>query len=207
MSDKMHCEECFNLYCPAHGSKKVQMSQCATFKEIEPEMKKALEIKDSGERRSFDTGAVRDISEGKGRCDLLPLGVISEHLNDSILLFIETYIRNGDCSYLWDALDAFIKKNDTDWPTALLEVSKQYEGGAIKYEDRNWEKGIPVHCYIDSGVRHYLKVLRGDDDEPHNRAFIWNLLGAIWTHENKSELIDLPFKNKVDPYAGHEEVE
>lgn len=29
-------------------------------------------IKDSGERRSFETGAVRDVVEGKGRCDLLP---------------------------------------------------------------------------------------------------------------------------------------
>jgi len=29
-------------------------------------------IKDSGERRAFDTGAVRDMSEGKGRYDLLP---------------------------------------------------------------------------------------------------------------------------------------
>jgi hypothetical protein len=51
-----------------------------------------------------------------------------------------------------------------------------------------------VHIFIDSGVRHYLKYLRGDKDEPHDRAFIWNMLGAIWTHENKPELIDLPFK-------------
>lgn len=29
-------------------------------------------IKDSGNRREFDSGAVRDIAEGKGRCDLLP---------------------------------------------------------------------------------------------------------------------------------------
>ena len=30
-------------------------------------------IKDSGERREFESGAVRDIVEGKGRCDLVPL--------------------------------------------------------------------------------------------------------------------------------------
>ena len=30
-------------------------------------------ILDSGNRRTFQTGAVRDIQEGKGRCDLLPL--------------------------------------------------------------------------------------------------------------------------------------
>lgn len=30
------------------------------------------EILDSGERREFETGSVRDVVEGKGRCDLLP---------------------------------------------------------------------------------------------------------------------------------------
>ena len=68
-----------------------------------------------------------------------------------------------------------------------------------KYGDRNWEKGIPLHCYIDSGVRHYLKFLRGDTDEPHDRAFVWNMLGAIWTHKNKPELIDLPFATEGKP--------
>lgn len=29
-------------------------------------------IKDSGDRHEFETGAVRDMQEGKGRCDLLP---------------------------------------------------------------------------------------------------------------------------------------
>ena len=31
-----------------------------------------MEVKDSGQRRTFETGAVRDMAEGKGRCDLLP---------------------------------------------------------------------------------------------------------------------------------------
>lgn len=150
-------------------------------------------IKDSGARREFDTGAVRDIAEGKGRCDLLPLGVIAEELNDKILSNIETYIRTGDIQQLWIAIETFSSQHFNGVITAFLEVSKQYEDGAKKYTERNWEKGIPVHCYIDSGVRHYLKVVRGDTDEPHQRAFVWNMLGAIWTHENKPELIDLPF--------------
>ena len=83
---------------------------------------------------------------------------------------------------------------DWNYSTWLLEVSKHYEEGAKKYAERNWEKGISLHCYIDSGVRHYLKWLRGDKDEPHDRAFVWNMLGALWTQENKPELIDLPFK-------------
>ncbi len=35
-------------------------------------------IKDSGERRKFETGAVRDIQKGKGRCDLLPLDIVAQ---------------------------------------------------------------------------------------------------------------------------------
>ena len=72
-------------------------------------------------------------------------------------------------------------------PTMLLEVSKHMEEGAKKYGERNWEKALPVSCFIDSAVRHYLKLLRGDDDEPHDRAFCWNMLCCLWTIRHKSE--------------------
>jgi hypothetical protein len=36
------------------------------------------EIKDSGSRREFETGALRDMGENKGRFDLLPWTAISE---------------------------------------------------------------------------------------------------------------------------------
>jgi hypothetical protein len=153
-----------------------------------------MEILDSGSRREFGTGAVRDIADGKGRCDLLPLKMIADWTDDRALTFIEEYIRYGDITSLWLAMDEFIKKKGIDKYTALLEASKQYEGGAKKYGDRNWELGQQLHVFIDSGVRHYLKWKRGDTDEPHDRAFMWNMLGAIWTHQNKPELIDLPFR-------------
>ena len=155
-------------------------------------------LQDSGERREFSTGAARDIAEGKGRCDLLPLRLLADRLENRVFTFIEEYIRVGDVHSLWFAIDAFIEKEGIDIHTALLEASKQYEDGAKKYNERNWEKGMPVHCFIDSGVRHYLKYLRGDTDEPHDRAFVWNMLGGIWMHENHPELIDLPFKETTD---------
>ena len=43
-----------------------------TLADIYPNFNDTTSIKDSGNRREFDTGAVRDMSEGKGRCDLLP---------------------------------------------------------------------------------------------------------------------------------------
>ena len=152
-----------------------------------------MEIKDSGERRGFDTGAVRDIADGKGRCDLLPLDVVGEIIGDCILSLIDNYIRTGDVESLYKVIARFSEDNFDNLETAMLEVSKHYEDGAKKYAERNWEKGIPLHCYIDSGVRHYLKYRRGDVDEPHDRAFLWNMLGALWTQKNKPDLIDLPF--------------
>ena len=45
----------------------------------------AYPIKDTGNRREFETGAVRDISTGKGRCDLMPLKVVGEVLDAGML--------------------------------------------------------------------------------------------------------------------------
>lgn len=149
-----------------------------------------MAILDSGERREFPTGAVRDIQEGKGRCDLLPMDVIGELTMDLVITRVADFMVTGDRGYLNLALVAFIPKRDWDIPTMLLEVSKHFEEGCQKYGDNNWQKGIPVRCYIDSAVRHYLKYSRGDDDEPHDRAFCWNILCAIWTCKHKPELND-----------------
>ena len=110
-------------------------------------------LKDSGNRREFETGAVRDMQEGKGRCDLLPA-------------------------------------------CALLRLSKHYEAGAMKYEDRNWEKGIPISVMVDSAMRHLLKYMDGQTDEDHLVAVAWNILGAMWMEEKRPDLQDLPSRRK-----------
>ena len=106
-------------------------------------------IKDSGDRTEFPTGAVRDMHEGKGRCDLLPMCV-------------------------------------------MLRLAKHYEAGAIKYSDRNWEKGIPAHSFVDSALRHIFKYMDGQTDEDHLIAAIWNLCGLAWTEEKRPECMDIP---------------
>ena len=117
---------------------------------------KSVLLQDSGERRQFDTGAVRDISEGKGRCDLLPLDVVGALLEDEVLKNLDQFMRDTtNFSFaLYNAVKAFCKKREWDYSTAMLEVSKHFEDGAVKYGDNNWRRGIPLHCYIDSAVRH-----------------------------------------------------
>jgi hypothetical protein len=78
------------------------------------------------------------------------------------------------------------------------EIAKHFEGGAIKYGERNWEKGQPLSRYADSAKRHLNKALRGQNDEPHLTAAAWNLLCLIDTKKRieigllPKELDDLP---------------
>jgi len=141
-----------------------------------------MKIKDSGKRREFESGAVRDITEGKGRCDLMPLGVVKHLLHmDSIVKHLQSFMEHGHTWALYKALDDFATDTyDGSTETMLLEVAIQFEDGCKKYGENNWQKGIPTSCYIDSALRHYLKFLRGDKDEPHDRAFVWNLMCCIW---------------------------
>lgn len=151
-------------------------------------------ILDSGARREFSTGAVRDMAVGKGRCDLMPLNIVATLMNDEIICSIASFQQTGLVIHLYAALGAFSKFYEKGLPDMMLEVSKHYEEGCIKYGENNWQKGIPIHSYVDSGVRHYLKFKRGDDDERHDRAFIFNMLCLVWTMINKPELDD--FTNK-----------
>ena len=122
------------------------------------------EIKDSGERTEFDTGAVRDLQLGKGRFDLIPQSVIRA-------------------------------------------LAIHYEKGCLKYGDRNWEKGIPIHTFLNSANRHLAQIIDGRNDENHLIAAIWNLFCAyqtiLWIQEGKlpKKLNDLPRKITLpNPY-------
>lgn len=110
-------------------------------------------LKDSGDRTSFETGAVRDMHTGKGRYDLIPWGAIGE-------------------------------------------LAKHCEDGAIKYGERNIDKGIPIHSLIDSGIRHLSRYLQGHKDEPHLRAALWNIAWAMEFEVNMPEMQDIPNRLK-----------
>lgn len=74
----------------------------------------------------------------------------------------------------------------------LMRLAKHYEAGAIKYQPRNWEKGIPCHSFADSALRHICKYMDGWKDEDHLIAAIWNLCGLAWMEEKRPDLMDIP---------------
>ena len=112
------------------------------------------ELKDSGARKQFSTGAVRDIHEGKGRMDLIP--------GAAMVMLMQEWGHPMSAA-------------------AAIALAKHFEDGAKKYADRNWEKGMDTHAFVDSGMRHLYKAYAKMKDEPHLRAFVWNIVCYIDT--------------------------
>ena len=89
-------------------------------------------------------------------------------------------------------------------PIMIDRLAKLLQRGAEKYDDRNWEKGMPLSVYMDSGMRHLYKFLEGNRDEDHLIAAIWNLQALLHIEEMvgrgvlPKDLLDLPNYVKKD---------
>lgn len=158
-------------------------------------------IKTSGGTREFETGAHRDNSKGKGRCDLIPMDVLQKFFEeDNVIYELTQYQLTGEISFLYSALDSFVVDyaqqagivvDITDKASIkkckaglILQLSKHYEHGAEIYGENNWQKGMPLSVYLDSAMRHYLKYISGWKDEDHAIAFVWNVFALLWTKEH-----------------------
>lgn len=83
-------------------------------------------------------------------------------------------------------------------PIPLKRLAAIYEKGAAARGDRNWEKGLPMHSYLDSAFRHLVQYIQGMNDEDHLAQSAWNLFGAMHTEQMiewgklPKELDDMP---------------
>ncbi len=72
--------------------------------------------------------------------------------------------------------------------------------GALKYEERNWEKGMPLSEFCASAHRHLMEFMKGDLSEDHIAQCAWNLMCIIHFQElGLEELDDLPHYLPVEP--------
>lgn len=179
-------------------------------------------LKDSGERTAFGSGAVRDMGTGKGMMDKFPLSCLSMQYArkanraetaekaklyeqaSQVFMLIDKFLYSLQTDYLYDAIEVFYSMRGWSLETATIEVSKHFEDGAVKYGPHNWTKGIPLSSYINSGCRHMVQWIDEDTTDPHDRAFVWNMLCAIWTVDHRPECIDTPMHkwDCVTPYTG-----
>lgn len=176
------------------------------------------EILDSGARRQFTSGGVRDISDDKGDMSLLPFDIVSKlgkfydkGFDDTkfdikfVMECIDEFTKYNNDEFIYTLLVCFIHTFYNNLETGIMEYSKMLQKGQNKYNRMNWNKGLPTHCFLDSGLRHCMKVLRGDTDEDHKQSFIWNFAGLLWTKAHHPDLDDIYYGEeysgeKIDEY-------
>ena len=70
-------------------------------------------------------------------------------------------------------------------PEMLWDLAEHYGKGALKYEDRNWERGIQWSLALDALERHLNQWKQGEDRDPetgshHLIAVIWHATALFW---------------------------
>ena len=66
-------------------------------------------------------------------------------------------------------------------PVALERLGEWLGEGAKKYDDRNWERGIPIQRSVESLFRHLLAYMDGRWDEDHMAAVMCNAMFIMHT--------------------------
>jgi len=84
---------------------------------------------------------------------------------------------------------------------AMELLALRFEEGALKYGERDWEKGMPISDCVSSAMRHILKYAWGWNDETHLGAALWNIAAICYyekKHKDNKEVCNLPhhFKKK-----------
>ena len=139
----------------------------------------SYEIKDSGTRQEFSTGAVRDAQIGKGRYDMVPmatLAALAQHYEKGCLKYGENNWQKG--IPVMRFLDS-----------AMRHLSKAMAG----MNDENHM--ISALWNIFSGYETLLRTQLGDLPAEINNSQIilpdpWDRVGAI---DRSIEVEDLPF--------------
>ena len=117
-----------------------------------------MNVAPSATMDQLGNGVIRGSTEGRGEPHLLPFAALRVILSLCYSGF-----------------------KDSPW-AAVIELSKLYSAGTKKYPPRNWEKGMPLHRFVDSTIRHLRLHHAGDKEEPHLVQVAWNLCGLLQTH-------------------------
>lgn len=123
------------------------------------------ELKDSGDRTVFASGAVRDCRIGKGMPCLVPIHPL--------------YCMLLNANKTWVDIP----------PEPMFRIEQHFEKGRVKYSDannynlweENWKKGIVVMAYYDSASRHLNEWLMKDESEDKLAAAFWNVVCLMET--------------------------
>lgn len=161
--------------------------------------RRASGLKDTGARAVSITGAMREPEGADGnvrpRYDLIPAKERAAIMHADIIDFEKidqalAEILAGDFRGLVSAdnlfsglavIGATLVRSMGSNVQAWKRLAIHYGRGALKYADRNWEKGLETSRTISSLTNHLQKEHEGRTDEDHLAAALWNTIALMWT--------------------------
>jgi hypothetical protein len=162
-------------------------------------MGKQFETKDSGKRQQFSTGMQRDSGDKPLYTEVYaPLDACLTSSYRRIMLYRADLCEKVRCFCTETALYADLvvilrtmhgleshAANEDLVAGRCLSLDTRYAElmmrGAQKYDRGNWRKAATeeeLQRYKDSLIRHTVQYLRGDSDEDHGAAILFNCYGA-----------------------------
>jgi len=130
-------------------------------------------------RETFDTGAVRDTTNY--RYDLIPAPIVLSMLRShpKACKFVIGFFRyvEGLHHLEWDELADLLGVQTLD---LMHFYAKALHEGAIKYGERNWERGLPESNLLNHALYHLFKLVGGDDTENHQAHLVWNVMTLVY---------------------------
>lgn len=125
-----------------------------------------FQVKDSGARQSFDSGMVRDTTEGKTEYRRVFDGPMLQRWAE--------HLTKGAAKY------PDVEPGVANWTLAAGEAEYQR--------------------FRDSAVRHMMQWLRGDRDEDHAAAVLFNINGAEYVRERLAKIDTTSFGQSSGRY-------
>lgn len=82
----------------------------------------------------------------------------------------------------------------------LRRLAETFGEGAVKYGEKNWQKGLSESNLINHALAHLHQYLAGDRKEDHIAHLTWNFYTLMWMQEKRPDLMDitLPQKNEQE---------
>lgn len=148
-------------------------------------------LADGGTRTATLTGSLRerpaDHNITHGRFDLIPPECLAlvydvEPLSEASAFELLYVAMQGKGSlYEFATFARFLLCQAGSLEAGIKRLAVHYGRGAMKYSDRNWQKGQQTGWLVDSLFAHIVKLKAGATDEDHLAAAVWNVFAIMWT--------------------------
>lgn len=158
-------------------------------------------LQDNKQREEFASGMVREPQNDKMRYDLaldgpLVWALFHDAKYDGVIRAAQDWYENRGVGKAANVVLELASVTEGGIWTIIDRYTVLMMKGAVKYSEHNWLKAqgeAELKRFIASFSRHLVKYLRGETDEDHLAAIVFNLNGAEYVASKLVLKGPLPF--------------